>query len=51
MQLVTDVDGTISFRGFHGKYRLEAATPEGGTRRYDIHIGPEGQNDWTSLVE
>jgi len=45
MQLTADSEGTIRFRGFHGKYRLVATSPDGTTKRYEIHVTPERENE------
>jgi endo-1,4-beta-xylanase len=50
LHLTTDSDGTIRFRGFHGKYRLVATTPEGSTRRFEFHLSGEGPNEWSMEV-
>jgi hypothetical protein len=51
MQLTTDRNGTIQFRGFHGKYRLEATSPDGTAKRYEIHLTREGAGEWVLEAE
>jgi GH35 family endo-1,4-beta-xylanase len=46
MQLRTDRNGTIRFRGFHGKYRLVATSPDGTSKRHEIHLTREGATEW-----
>jgi endo-1,4-beta-xylanase len=42
----TGRDGTVSFRGFHGKYHLVATLPDGSTRGFEIHLTDQGPTEW-----
>lgn len=51
LEATTDLDGTIQFRGFHGKYRLVATLPSGTTRQFEIHLSSDGPHDWRLEIE
>jgi GH35 family endo-1,4-beta-xylanase len=50
-QTNTDRDGTLQFRGFHGKYLLVATMPDGSTRRMNFHLSDKGPNEVTLKIE
>ncbi len=47
----TGRDGTLQFRGFHGKYNLVATLPSGTTRQFEIHLSADGPREWNLSIE
>ena len=44
-------DGPLSFRGFHGRYRVSAHLPDGDVREFKAHLGADGKNSWTFVLQ
>jgi hypothetical protein len=42
----TSKDGSISFRGFHGEYKIILTTGDGEIKTYRIHIKADEANQW-----
>jgi len=40
----TSSDGSFTFRGFHGNYRLTITTPSGASKTVEFHLAEEGKN-------
>ena len=40
----TNSDGSFTFRGFHGKYRLTITTPSGASKTVEFHLAEDGKN-------
>jgi len=40
----TSSDGSFTFRGFHGKYRLTITTPSGASKTVEFHLAEDGKN-------
>lgn len=45
-----DRDGTVKFRGFHGKYEVVVTTAGGAVHTYHIHVAGDEANRWTFQV-
>ena len=44
-------EGRVSFRGFHGDYRVTVHVGDGEVREFTKHLGPEGPHRWTLAIE
>lgn len=47
----TDGQGKLSFRGFHGDYRVEVTTADGRVRRWELPLRSDRENRWVLLVK
>ncbi|TVR74155.1 MAG: glycoside hydrolase family 10 [Marinilabiliales bacterium] len=46
IHLVTDPGGSISFRGFFGRYDVSVTKPDGSTVKFDVHLQEGETNYW-----
>ena len=53
LQQISEADGTIHFRGFHGKYLLVATLADGSTRRLNFQLtsAVKGPNEVTLVID
>ena len=42
----TDATGSARFRGFFGRYRIEAVGPDGAVKQFEQHLQADGDNIW-----
>ena len=47
--LVSDGEGSVSFRGFYGDYRVEIEDTH-GTRAYAVKLSKKGENTVTLVI-
>ncbi len=47
----TDDRGTVSFRGFWGKYEITLNAPNGKTYVFPVHVRQNEENKWVFVVE
>jgi len=50
-EVITNNQGTISFRGFFGEYEIKLNYPEGGIKVYKVHINKNEENNWTFIID
>ncbi len=46
VQLKSDKNGQVAFRGFYGKYKIGITKPDGTTQTLDIHVSEKEPNQW-----
>ncbi len=46
VQLKSDKNGQVAFRGFFGKYKIEITKPDGTKQTLDIHMSDKETNQW-----
>jgi GH35 family endo-1,4-beta-xylanase len=47
----TDLQGTISFRGFFGEYEIALKAPSGKIRLFPVHVRKDEENRWVFVPE
>lgn len=48
--VVSDKNGSVSFRGFYGKYEATLTTPDGKKHIYPLHLRKDEENEWGFIV-